>query len=118
MKLISHNEYAWQQLPGYRKNVLLTGEELHDVGACVQLVAVEPGETIPDHYHKTSYEVYYVLQGSCRLFVNGEEIMLNLGVVLLMEPGDVHKLTNNGSQRFLLLVFKTNAKKNDTYWSN
>jgi quercetin dioxygenase-like cupin family protein len=39
------------------------------------------------------------------------------GDVLLMEPGDVHALTNRGEEGFELLVFKTNASGADIQWS-
>ncbi len=38
------------------------------------------------------------------------------GDMMLMEPGDVHALTNSGDEPFELLVFKTNAADGDTYW--
>ena len=115
--MISIDEQEWLQLPGYRKNVLLADEDLHCPGTRVQLVTIEPGDTISNHHHKTSFEVYYVLQGVCQLFVNDEKALLQTGSVLVMEPGDVHQLHNHGLQKFVLLVFKTNAGKADTYWS-
>jgi quercetin dioxygenase-like cupin family protein len=117
MKLITIDEQNWIHLPGYRKNVLLTDKDMHNEGTCVQIVTIAPGETIPNHYHKTSYEVYCVLQGTCQLFVNNEQLSLESGSILLMEPGDIHQLHNNGVQEFLLMVFKTNAGLSDTFWS-
>lgn len=116
MKMISVNEQVWQLLPGYRKNVLLADEDLHCEGTRVQLVSIDPGDTIHKHHHKTSFEVYYVLQGTCDLIVNNRKILLEVGSILVMEPGDVHQLHNVGQEQFELLVFKTNAGKSDTYW--
>ena len=116
MRKVAVDEQAWITATGYKKNVLLTGDDLHSAGALVQLVTIEAGETIPDHYHEASIEVYYVLQGTCQLFVNDDKVLLQPGSCLLMEPGDVHRLHNHGSQRFLLLVLKTNARNADTYW--
>ncbi len=116
MKQVTLNEQAWLQLPGYRKNVLLTGIDLHSAGALVQMVTISPGEAILDHYHESSFEVYYVLTGDCHMFINGEELLLKPGSLLLLEPGDVHRLHNPGPQEFRLLVFKTNAGAADTFW--
>jgi hypothetical protein len=33
-----------------------------------------------------------------------------------MEPGDAHELINEGPEEFEVMVFKTNAGKNDTAW--
>lgn len=117
MKMISVNEQAWQLLPGYRKKVLLADEDLHCEGTRVQLVSIDPGDTIHKHYHKSSYEVYYVLQGACQLIVNNEKTLLEVGSILVMDPGDVHRLHNHGTDAFELLVFKTNAGNADTFWS-
>lgn len=103
------------QADGYRKHILLDGEELQSDGARVQIVTIEAGDTIADHYHQTTREFYIVLQGRCRLTVNGETVVIRRDDMLLIEPGDVHRLMNQGSIPFVLLVFKTNGE-NDTLW--
>jgi quercetin dioxygenase-like cupin family protein len=80
------------------------------------MVVMAPHTTIEDHYHKTSREFYYVLQGTCLLTINHETLRLSVGDMLLTEPDDVHKLINDGDEEFKLLVFKTNATSDDTYW--
>ena len=116
MKIIRLNEREPVQAEGYRKHILLDAEDLQCDGARVQVVTVEPGDTIANHYHRTAREFYLVLQGRCQLMVNGERIILRRDDMLLMEPGDIHSLTNHGSIPFVLLVFKTNGE-DDTYWS-
>lgn len=116
MKEVTIDEQAWLQLPGYCRNVLLTGVDLQSDGALVQMVTIAPGDAIPNHYHKTSYEVYFVITGDCHMFINDEELLLKQGSFLLVEPGDVHRLHNPGPQEFRLLVFKTNAGAADTFW--
>jgi len=116
MKIIELVDRAPVGAAGYRKHILLDGEDLQCDGARVQMVTIEPGDTIADHYHQRAREFYIVLQGRCRLTVNGQTSVLRRDDMLLMEPGDVHSLTNHGSIPFVLLVFKTNGE-NDTYWS-
>ncbi len=116
MKRILIDKQGWIAAKGYRKNVLVTGEELHRVGALIQLVSIDAGQAILDHYHQHTFEVYFVVAGRCRLEVNGESILMHSGTLLLMEPGDVHSLRNDGSERFDLLVFKTNAVAGDLIW--
>ena len=116
MRIITIDEKGWIEALGYKKNVLLKGDDLHSAGVLVQLVTIEAGQTIPNHYHQTSYEVYCVLQGTCQLFVNDAMVLLRQGSFLLMEPGDVHSLHNNDTETFQLLVFKTHAGNDDTYW--
>ncbi len=117
MKKIIIDPENWRDLPGYRRNVLLTSADLNSPGARMQIVTVQPGAHIAPHYHKTSTEVYIVQKGQCTLRVNGQETILIPGSMLVMEPGDVHELSNHGREPFQLLVFKTNAGPDDTYWT-
>lgn len=85
-------------------------------GALVQVVVTPPGGHIPPHYHRASVEVYVVRRGVCVLIVNGERHELRVGDVVLMEPGDVHELTNRGEEEFEVLVVKTNVTGGDSFW--
>ena len=116
MKVIQTDDEGWQEGRGYRKRRLLSAGELRQEGALLQVVVVAPRAHIPPHRHRTSIEVYVVRRGVCELVVNGERRELRPGDVLLMEPGDVHELTNRGEEPFELLVFKTNAGDGDTVW--
>ena len=118
MKTIHSEGDDWQAGRGYRKRRLLSADELRQPGALLQVVVVPPGSHIPPHSHATSVEVYVVRRGMCELVVNGEQREMQPGDVLLMEPGDVHELTNHGAEAFELLVFKTNAAPGDTAWED
>ena len=117
MKKINIDPQNWQQLPGYKRNVLLTGADLYSPGTRVQIVTIEPGDTIANHYHKTSHEVYCVLKGQCKVIIGSQEITLHPGMLLTIDPGDIHHLHNDGSELFELLVFKTNSGPDDTFWN-
>ena len=82
----------------------------------VQLVEIPPYQVIPDHVHDSSREVYAVLSGQCLLTVDSSEYRLQPGDIIFMEPGDTHRLHNDGDEPFLLLVFKTCAETADTFW--
>ena len=117
MKVIQIDGDDWQEGRGYRKRRLLSAEELRQPGALLQVVVVPPGSHIPPHSHATSVEVYVARRGVCELMVNGQRHTLRPGDVLLMEPGDVHELTNRGAQPFELLVFKTASAVGDIHWT-
>lgn len=118
MGRIKVNEAAWENGRGYRKNRLVDEALLACPGTLVQVVVMAPGEMIPDHVHQTSIEFYYVVSGKCRLVVNGESDRLQRGDMFLTQPGDVHRLYNENDEPFTLLVFKTNATSQDTYWTD
>ncbi|MCB8984182.1 MAG: cupin domain-containing protein [Ardenticatenaceae bacterium] len=111
------DEAGWVNGRGYRKQVVADTAVLAAPGVFVQVVEMAPGESIPNHSHQTSREFYAVQGGRCRLVVNGESRRLEPGDMLLMEPGDVHSLHNDGDELFRLLVFKTNAATEDTFWT-
>lgn len=117
MKTVTIAPAQWQDGRGYRKNRLLSAEELRQPGVLLQIVSIAPGEYVPPHAHRTSVEVYIVQRGVCELIVDGEARILRAGDVVLMEPGDVHALTNVGEEPFELLVFKTNAGEGDVVWA-
>ena len=52
------------------------------------------------HYHRELREVYLVARGSSRMVVNGEEIVLNAGDVIVVEPGEMHTFTWNSADYF------------------
>lgn len=116
MKKIAVSEAAWIKNRSYRKQPLATAADLAAPGTLVQVVELGAGQTISDHVHQNTREFYHVLTGSCLLTVNGEQIRLSPGDMLLVEPGDRHRLFNNGQSPFELLVFKTNAAAVDTNW--
>ena len=116
MGRIALDDAVWVNGRGYRKNRLVDGVMLACPGALVQMVAIAPGDMIPDHVHQTSVEVYTVLDGACRLVINGGTHILTAGDMFLTQPGDVHRLYNDGDTPFRLLVFKTNASPQDTFW--
>ncbi len=116
MKVVQLDPQNWQDGRGYRKNRLLSAEELRQPGALLQVVAVPPGYHIAPHSHRTTVEVYVIRRGVCTLVANGERYEMRPGNVILMEPGDVHELFNHGDEPFELWVFKTNAAEGDTEW--
>lgn len=118
MIVIRADETGWVNGRGYRKQVVADTAVLACPGAFVQVVVIEPGETIPDHTHQTSREFYVALNGRCHLIVNGASHHLKPGDMLLLEPGDVHRLHNDGDEPFRLLVFKTSATGEDTFWAD
>jgi quercetin dioxygenase-like cupin family protein len=119
MKRIEPATTGWQASRGYRKRRLLSPAALAAEGALIQEVVVEPDAIIPPHFHHHAYEFYYVLDGQCLLTVNGSgPLRLQAGDMLLLEPRDVHRLHNDGTEPFRLLVFKTNAASGDIHWAD
>jgi len=116
MGRIELDDAGWVNGRGYRKNRLVDAAMFACPGTLAQMVVIEPHQMIPDHVHQTSFEFYVVMDGACRLVINDETHLLTAGDMFLTQPGDVHRLYNDGDEPFRLLVFKTNAAPHDTFW--
>lgn len=64
------------------------------------------------HYHTQMYEIYLVAQGRSTAIVDGKEITLQPGSILVVEPNEVHTFTNS-SDNYLHFVIHTPFVKND-----
>ena len=54
------------------------------------------------HYHRKSAEVYYVLEGSGRMELNGDVVPVQPGSVVTIEPGTRHRLVSDGGVRTIV----------------
>jgi mannose-6-phosphate isomerase-like protein (cupin superfamily) len=62
------------------------------------------GAHSPRHYHRVLEETYYVLSGTARVELDGAPVTLTPGQALLIRPGMVHQLCNDGPGPLELLV--------------
>lgn len=46
------------------------------------------------HYHRETTEVYYILEGTGKMELNGDEVPLEPGVTIWIEPGTRHRLVS------------------------
>lgn len=58
--------------------------------------------TIP-HYHVKTEEIYYIVQGSGRMTIEGEQCDVTVGDAIAIPPGQVHQIENIGSEELRLL---------------
>ena len=73
--------------------VLATSER-----AQVATMVLEPGETVggPDNRHERSDQWLYVIGGEGTATVEGQSIELRAGAFLRIDPGERHKISNDG----------------------
>lgn len=116
MKEIRIDEKNWIIAQGYKKQILASEDVFKSAGVLAQVVIIGPQETVAPHYHNHTYEFYYVISGSCQININDLKRDLRAGDMMLTEPGDVHSVHNGGDNDFVVLVFKSNSRKQDTFW--
>lgn len=113
VKLLSEN---WIQADGYRKNVMVSPDELKQKGSLAQIVVVGPGSQVKPHYHKKTCEIICVIEGQAMVSINDKSVLTRPHDIILTEPNDIHSVDNNGDADWKAIVFKTNASSNDSYW--
>lgn len=63
-----------------------------------------PGTSSQEHYHTEAEEVYYVLEGRGAVRVDGETQYIGPGDVVVIIPGQRHKVWQEGEEDLMLLV--------------
>jgi mannose-6-phosphate isomerase-like protein (cupin superfamily) len=94
---ISHN-------PAILKQMLIGWDEQAPINQFARAV-FPPGESVPSHQHGDMIEVFYVESGSAVAQIAGQEVELNSGDCLTVEPGEDHAITSTGDSEFVVLYF-------------
>jgi mannose-6-phosphate isomerase-like protein (cupin superfamily) len=68
-----------------------------------------PGQVARAHAHAGMYEVFFVASGAGVLQVDDEEVMLEAGVCVTVEPGERHEITNTCDAELVLIYFGVEA---------
>lgn len=70
----------------------------------VGLNAFEPGQEHALHSHEGMDKVYHVLEGEGIFLLEGEEVPMSAGVMLVAPEGVPHGIRNGGAGRLLVLA--------------
>ena len=70
----------------------------------VGLNAFEPGQQHALHAHAGQDKVYYVLEGCGRFLLEGRELEMTAGDLLVAPEGVAHGVHNTGPKRLLVLA--------------
>jgi quercetin dioxygenase-like cupin family protein len=71
------------------------------------LYCLEQGQEQRIHSHPESDKIYYVVRGSGRFHIAGEERDLGPGETVIAKPGEDHGVRNEARENLVLLVFMT-----------
>lgn len=66
---------------------------------------IKPGQCCPAHKHPDMWEVYLVEAGQGTMVLNGQEISLQPGDRLIVDPGEEHSMQNQSTTDDLLLTY-------------
>jgi len=79
--------------------------------------ALSPGQATVRHHHRLSEEIYYLIEGSGEMELDGERRPVAAGDAILIPPGARHRIANTGDGPLRMLVTCAPAYSHeDTYF--
>jgi mannose-6-phosphate isomerase-like protein (cupin superfamily) len=79
---------------------------------------VVAGSSTTRHYHRESEEIYYLLDGSGEMELDGERAHVELGDAILIPPGSWHQITADaGGDIRMLCCCSPPYRHDDTYFA-
>jgi len=94
---VSHN-------PAIQKKVMLRSGDLPHLTHFSQ-ARFAPGQVADAHAHQDMCEVFFVESGAGVIQINGQPYSLEPGVCVCVEPGEVHEVSNPGTEELVLTYF-------------
>ena len=78
--------------------------------------SMSPGQATDRHYHKNSEELYFLLEGTAHMEVDGESREVGPGDAILIPAGAWHQITAKTDLRFLCCCAPP-YEHSDTYFA-
>jgi mannose-6-phosphate isomerase-like protein (cupin superfamily) len=77
---------------------------------------LEPGQATERHYHAETEEIYYVVEGSGEMELDGDRRVLSLGDAVLIPPGAWHQIHAGGARLRFLCCCAPAYRHEDTFF--
>ena len=85
-------KFNWSEVPKENVTPVIARQIVTGVSAMAGMITLQKGSHVPKHSH-VSEQLTYVLEGSLRFLINGEEIMVNAGEILVIPAWVEHEAT-------------------------
>jgi mannose-6-phosphate isomerase-like protein (cupin superfamily) len=79
--------------------------------------SLEPGGSTQRHYHRTSEELYYVVEGAGEMELDGELEQVAAGDAILIPPGARHRITAGPAGLRFLCCCAPPYRHEDTFFA-
>jgi putative monooxygenase len=93
---ISAKDVAANNRQGGENRALLTPNSVGATAGFTGTQRLEPGAHISEHYHPYSDEFVYVVEGTLRITVDGDELDLGAAEAVMFRRGQRHRVVNVG----------------------
>ncbi len=98
--------------PGVWKQVLLTKANIQPGQMQMLNWATLPGgSSFQPHYHQDMQEIFLILRGQVQMTVGEQKIVLSDGDCVVIEPCEVHQMTNLNDQEAQYIVLGISSGK-------
>jgi mannose-6-phosphate isomerase-like protein (cupin superfamily) len=67
-------------------------------------VTIQPGNSVLEHYHKKTEELYHIISGEGTIYIENEKRIIGSGETVVILPGQKHKIDNHGDTDLVMLV--------------
>ena len=88
---------------GSEIRVLLDGEVASAANQSLAEAVLAPGQATERHYHARTEEIYYLLEGTGEMEVDGDRRTVEPGDAVLIPPGARHQITETHAGPLLFL---------------
>ena len=96
-----HDAEPFTTADGSTIRVLLDADTAAARNQSLAEASLEPGRATTRHYHAESEEIYFVLEGTGDMEVDGRRTAVGPGDAILIPPGAWHQIKADSELRFL-----------------
>jgi quercetin dioxygenase-like cupin family protein len=107
MKQVSLNDLPIERVShnaSIQKKVMLRSGDLPHLINFAQ-ATFAPGQVAPGHAHQDMCEVFFIESGTGNMCVDGIDYLLSPGTCIAVEPGEVHEVSNRGTEDLVITYF-------------
>jgi len=92
MSSSSVRKFTWSDVPKENVTPVIARQIVTGASAMAGMITLQKGSHVPKHSH-VSEQLTYVITGSLRFLINGEEILVNAGEILVIPSWVEHEAT-------------------------
>ena len=108
LQRLTASDFTTLQNLGVRSQQLVWPRNAPEARITTTRVTMQPGATTPRHSHPAAEQTWVVEQGTATLLLaDGETAPVTAGDVIRTPPGEIHGLTNTGTEPFVYLTATT-----------
>lgn len=87
----------------FLKEILHPLKDIVDINYSIALAKVKPKQTTLKHKLKASSEVYFMLKGKGRMYIDNETRIVGEGDIIYIPPSSIQRIENVGEEELIFL---------------